>query len=192
MFEEEIMAGKWVHLTEYEPEENAAAEAAWTRDVRYRLLMEFDHPREYTPAEIKKHYETGLEESNTSRRQFYFALRANMDNRLTGVFTIPGIEWSNRVAQIRLAFGDPLDLQNWGDDAFRLVLGYMFGELNLHQVVIHIPQFYPEMVEAAEAAGLKLTVRRREAAYYNGRYWDDLHFTILRPDWLALKKGGRA
>ncbi len=192
MFEEEIMAGKWLHLTEYDPEEDAAAEAVWTQDPRYRLLMEYDRLREYTPAEMKKQAETCLQDSNTSRRQFYFAMRANNDNRLAGVFTIPGIEWSNRVAQFCLAFGDPLDLQNWGDEAFRLVLGYMFGELNLHQVVIHIPQFYLEMVEAAEAAGLKQTVRRREALYYNGRYWDDLHFTNLRPDWLAMKKGGRA
>ncbi len=186
------MAGKWVHLTEYDPEEDAATEAAWTRDARYRLLMEYDRPREYTPAEVKKHYETFLQESDSSHRQFHFALRGNPDNRLAGVFSIPGVEWSNRVAQFRVAFGDPLDLQNWGDDAFRLALGYMFGELNLYQAAIHIPQFCPQMVEAAEEAGLKLTVRRREAAYYNGRYWAVFHFTMLQPDWLALKKGGRA
>ncbi|GAP21729.1 GNAT family N-acetyltransferase [Leptolinea tardivitalis] len=190
MFEEDIMAGKWLHLTEIDPEEDAAVEATWTCNSRYRLLMEYDLPRGYIAGEMKKYYETCLEKSDSRRREFYFAMRANTDNRFAGVFTIPSVEWTNRAAQFCIGFGEQADLQNWGDEAFRIALRYMFTELNLYLVTIHIPQFFPEMVEMAENAGLQLSARRREAVYYNGRRWAALHFSMLLPEWQALQNGG--
>ncbi len=189
MFEEEIMAGKWIHLTEIDPDEDAAIEAAWTQDARYRLLMEYDKPRGYTPAEMKKHYETHLQDSDAHRKEFYFGIKANSDNRLAGVFTIPGVEWSNRVLHFHVGFGDALDLQNWGPEAFKLALGYIFGELNMHLATIHVPQFCEGMVEVVEEAGMTLTARRREVIFYNGRYWASLNFSLLRPAWMEMKVG---
>ncbi len=60
MFEQELMAGKYVHLTEIDPDVDAALEAAWTQNPRYRLLMQYDKPRGWTAEELKKHYETHL------------------------------------------------------------------------------------------------------------------------------------
>ena len=74
MFEEELLAGKWVHLTEIDPEEDAAVEAAWTQNPGYRLLMEYDKPRGWTAAEIKKHYETHLKDSDEHRNEFHFGI----------------------------------------------------------------------------------------------------------------------
>lgn len=189
MFEQELMAGKYVHLTEIDPEVDAAVEAAWTQNPCYRLLMEFDKPRGWTAAELKKHYETRLKDSDEHRREFYFGIKANTDNRLAGVFAIPRVEWSNRVLHFHVGFGEVADLQNWGTEAFKLALGYMFDELNVHLAVIRVPQFCHEMVEAAEDAGMQLSARRREVFYYNGRYWAELDFSMLRPDWAQRKAG---
>ncbi len=190
MFEQELMAGKYVHLTEIDPDVDAALEAAWTQNPRYRLLMQYDKPRGWTAEELKKHYETHLKDSDEHRREFYFGIKANVDNRLVGVFTIPHVEWSNRTLQFRIGFGDTADLLNWGTEAFNLALGYMFDELNMHLVTIHVPQFFQEMVEAAEEAGMQLTARRREVVYHNGRYWAELNFSMLHPAWMAMKAGG--
>jgi RimJ/RimL family protein N-acetyltransferase len=189
MFEQELLAGKYVHLTEIDPEEDAAIEAAWTQNPCYRLLMEYDKPRGWTAGEIKKHYESHLKDSDEHRNEFHFGIKANADNRLAGIFSIPGVAWSNRTLLFRIGFGDVSDLQNWGAEAFKLALGYMFDELNMHLVTIHVPQFCQEMVEVVEDAGLTLTARRREVVFYNGRHWAALTFSMLHPDWLARKDG---
>jgi RimJ/RimL family protein N-acetyltransferase len=187
MFEQELFAGKWIHLTAIDPEEDAAAEAVWTAAPNYRLLMEYKKDRGWTPAEIKKYYETHLKDSDEHRNEFHFGIRANTDNRFVGVFNIPWVGWTNRTLQFRLGFGASTDLQNWGVEALRLALGYMFDELNMHLVTIHVPQFCTETVEAVEDAGLALTGRRREVVYHNGRHWASLWFSMLRPDWMKMK-----
>lgn len=187
MFEQEIMAGKWVHLTAIDPEEDAGIEAAWTSNLQYRLLMEYEKERGWTPAEIKKYYETHLKDSDEHRNEFYFGIRANTDNRLVGVFSIPWLAWTNRTLQFRVGFGTSADLQNWGVEALHLALGYMFDELNMHLVTIRVPQFCINTVEAVEDASMQLTARRREVVFYNGRRWASLWFSMLRPDWLKMK-----
>lgn len=189
MFEQDLMEGKQIHLAAIEPDEDAALEAAWTADARYRLLMEYEKNRGWTPAEMKKHYETHLKDSDEHRNEFHFGIRANSDNRFAGVFNIPWVGWSNRAMQFRLGFGAKADLQNWGVEAFHLALGYMFDELNMHLVTIHVPQFCTDMVEAAEDAGLQLTARRREVVFHAGRRWASLWFSMLQPDWLARREG---
>jgi len=189
MFEQELLSGKRVHLAEYDPDVDAAVESAWTNDPCYRLLMEYEKNRGWTPGELKKHYETHLKDSDEHRGEFYMGIKANTDNRLAGVFAIPWVAWTNRTLQFRIAFGDPADLENWGTETFRLALRYMFDELNMHLVTVHVPQFCPLTVEAAEEAGMVLTARQREIVYYNGRYWASLNFSMLQPAWQALKAG---
>jgi RimJ/RimL family protein N-acetyltransferase len=189
MFEQELLSGKRVHLAEYDPDVDAAVEAAWTNDPCYRLLMEYEKHRGWTPGELKKHYETHLKDSDEHRGEFYMGIKANTDNRLAGVFAIPWVAWTNRTLQFRIGFGDSADLQNWGPEAFKLALGYMFDELNMHLVTIRVPQFCPLMVEAVEEAGMVLTARRREVIYHNGRYHASFNFSMLQPAWQALKAG---
>ncbi len=189
MFEQDLLSGKQVHLAEIDPDVDAVVEAAWTNDPCYRLLMEYDKPRGYTASELKKYYETHLKDSDEHRREFYFGIKANTDNRLAGVLAIPQVEWSNRVLHFHIGFGDVCDLQNWGAEAFNLALGYMFNELNTYLAVIRVPQFCHAMVEAAEDAGMQLSARRREVYYYNGRYWAELDFSLLRPDWFEHREG---
>ncbi|NMB54028.1 MAG: GNAT family N-acetyltransferase [Leptolinea sp.] len=189
MFEHELMAGKNVHLTEIDPETDAMVEAAWTQDPVYRLLMEYDKPRGWTADELKKYYEAHLKDSDEHRNEFHFGVRANTDNRLVGIFTIPGVEWSNRSMKFHIGFGHVNDLQNWGTEAFRLGLNYIFGELNIYLAAMHVPQFCREMVEVVEEEGMQLTARRREAVFYNGRYWAELVFCIQHPIWMARRTG---
>jgi RimJ/RimL family protein N-acetyltransferase len=187
MFEQEILAGKWVHLTAIDPEEDAGKEAAWTANPHYRLLMEYGKNRGWTPTELKKYYETHLKDSDEHRNEFHFGIRANADKRFVGVFSIPWVGWSHSMLQFRLGFGSIPDLQNWGVEALQLALGYMFGEMNMHLVTMHVPQFCTDTVEAAENAGMRLTGRRREVVFYNGRHWASLWFSLLRPDWMKTK-----
>jgi RimJ/RimL family protein N-acetyltransferase len=189
MFEKELMAGKWVHLAAIDADEDAGPEAVWTANPHYRLLMEYEKDRGWTPGELKKYYETHLKDSDDHRNEFHFGIRANTDKRFVGVFNIPWVGWANRTLQFRLGFGAAADLQNWGVEALHLAMGYMFGEMNMHLVTIHVPQFCTATVEAVENAGLSLTGRRREVVFYNGRRWASLWFSMLRPDWLKIKEG---
>jgi hypothetical protein len=109
MFEQDLLSGKQVHLAEIDPDVDAVVEAAWTNDPCYRLLMEYDKPRGYTASELKKYYETHLKDSDEHRREFYFGIKANTDNRLAGVLAIPQVEWSNRVLHFHIGFGDVCD-----------------------------------------------------------------------------------
>ncbi len=96
------------------------------------------------------------------------------------------IDWRNRGAECGIAIGDKSQWgKGYGTDAMRTLVGFGFGELNLHRIMLRVYDDNPRAVRAYEKVGFKTEGRLRESNFHDGRYRDALVMAILRPEWEA-------
>ena len=64
-----------------------------------------------------------------------------------------------------------------------MVLRYAFEELNLYRITVETFEYNTGAQAFLEKHGFQCEVRRREAIYRDGRYWDALTYGILAEEW---------
>ena len=165
------------------PEEDSKVEAAWTYDLDYTQdLMEMP-ARPLGPVEIKKIHEENQKHADERGNQYYFAIRLKENDALAGFIRFPFINWMHSSAWMRLAISDPSILKRFGREALELALYYGFRELNLYRIETVLAEYQSDLIELMESAGFLMEVRRRQAMYRNGSYYDALHFGLLQTEW---------
>ncbi len=93
------------------------------------------------------------------------------------------IDWKNRSAEFGILIGEKeYWSQGYGADATATLVGYAFGELNLHRVHLRVDADNPRAIRCYEKAGFRLEGTMRDAVFTEGRYKDQLLMSILRPE----------
>jgi RimJ/RimL family protein N-acetyltransferase len=102
---------------------------------------------------------------------------------LIGIVRIPYVEWNNQYANLYINIAEKKDESEYFQETVRLVLNFLFNELNIHSlVVLSITSDHIETINAYLKVGFSIDVRLREAQYRKGKYLDELCLGILRPD----------
>jgi RimJ/RimL family protein N-acetyltransferase len=137
---------------------------------------------------VKKQYEALEKELEESHGGLYhFTIRMRSDDRLIGFARLFWIEWSNGSGSVQLGIGDAADRrQGYGSETLRLLLRFVFSELNLYRLSATVPEYNAGAQRLFEKFGFQVEVRRRQALNRDGRHWDMLHYGILRDEWLNL------
>lgn len=183
MMHKQLFESANLRLTSINPEEDGKIETAWTYDLDYAMdLMEMP-ARPLGPVEIKKIHEENQKHAEERGNQYYFAIRLKEGNQLAGFIRFPFVHWMHASAWLRLAIADPSILQRFGREALDLALQYGFRELNLYRIETVLAEYQKDLVALLENAGFLMEVRRRQALYRNGRYYDALHFGMLHTEW---------
>ncbi len=172
-------------LTAYDLDQDAAVESAWTQDLLYVRWLLDEPARPMSAFELKKLYEKQAKEADENGRQFQFAVRAKQDGSLVGFIRIPWVAWNNNLCRLRLYLPDDAAVQTCGDEILQLALNFIFRELNLELVTVDLSEANQALRTLLERFGFSLEVRRREAHYQHGRYWDELVFSLQRSAWMA-------
>jgi RimJ/RimL family protein N-acetyltransferase len=73
----------------------------------------------------------------------------------------------------------------YGTDAMRVMLAYVFRELNLLRVVWIDFEYNPRAIQPYEKAGFVHEGRVRGFLHRDSRRWDLIYMGILRQEWLA-------
>jgi len=96
------------------------------------------------------------------------------------------IDKRNRLAECGLFIG-PRKYWNkgYGRDALLTLLRYGFDTMNLNRVQLRVMEFNARAIHLYEKIGFVREGSEREAHFYQGRYWDMLHYSILRREWEA-------
>ena len=75
------------------------------------------------------------------------------------------------------------------------MVDHAFGSLGLHRVALSVFAFNERAIRAYERVGLRPSrAGRREAIWRDGRWWDEIHMSVLEPEWRARRwqaAGGR-
>lgn len=183
----QLFEGKNIRFAAFNPDKDAEVFAKWTNDPEYLRLTQYDPVRPLSPFHIKKKYEEI--EKEMGREQFYFVIRTQGDDRAIGFAHIFWIQWNHGNARFSLGIASPDDRgKGYGTEALQMLLRYAFQELNLYRLTHDVFEYNPEGKKFLEHNGFQCEVRRREAIYRAGRYWDDLAYGILAQEWAASQK----
>lgn len=153
----------------------------WFRDYEVqRLLGPLPVPMT-DEAEADWYERTSAASSGSSHT---FSIRTLADDVLIGNCSLFSIDHKNRNAELGIVIGEQ-DYwgRGYGSDAMRVLLGFGFGELNLHRVELRVYDFNPRGVRAYEKVGFVHEGRKRDAIWREGAYHDVLLMSILEEEW---------
>jgi RimJ/RimL family protein N-acetyltransferase len=61
-------------------------------------------------------------------------------------------------------------------------------ELSLHRLWTELSEHNPQKMLLFEKAGFLREVQRKEALFFDGKYFDQLDYSILKPEWKKLQE----
>jgi len=82
--------------------------------------------------------------------------------------------------------------RGYGGEATALMVDHAFSSLNLHRVALSVFSFNERAVRAYLRVGFVDEGRAREAIWRDGRWWDEIHMSVLEPEWRARRWQERA
>lgn len=165
-------------------EKDPEIESRWTHDSDFMRMVDTDPARPMSAAMVKKQYEKIEKEIDEGKNKYYFTIRARDDDRLVGKAVVQRIEWSNGAGEIRLGIGSADNRRKgYGSQALRMLLRFVFAELNLFRVGAHVPEYNEAAIALLKKFGFVEEVRRRQALQRDGRRWDLISFGLLKDEW---------
>jgi diamine N-acetyltransferase len=190
MFKSSLFEGERIHLSPLLPELDAPIIASWTSNLELARFFRDNPPRPLAVFEMKKQIEEWQKKSEEKRCSYYFAIRRKgSDNRLIGIVRIPYVEWNNQYATMYINIADKKDEAQFFKEASRMVLNFLFNELNIHSAaVLSIASDQEETINAYVKEGFSIDVRLKESQFRNGKYLDEFCLGLLRPDWVKLEQ----
>jgi ribosomal-protein-alanine N-acetyltransferase len=123
------------------------------------------------------------------RRMFQFAMTPRDDDRLIGncgIRRVPDNEWE---ANIGYELAPAYWRRGFASEAARALVDFGFRELGLHRITAGCIADNVGSVRVLEGAGLRLEGRLRDHHYFRGRWWDELLYAVLEPEWAAARGG---
>ena len=181
----DVLTGKFVRLSAFDPEEMSKAWSRWYLNSEYfRLLFSSARPLYSPKAELKWMEE---EVAELSPSGYFFGIRTLAEDKLIGELGLEVVNWSGRDAFVGLGIGE---IEYWskgyGTDVMKVLLRFAFTEVNLKRVSLGVFEYNPRAVRSYEKAGFRHEGRLRSLLSREGRRWDNLYMGILREEWLEL------
>lgn len=183
----EILKGKFVQLSAFDPEEMSKAWSRWNRNSEYfRLLNSSGRPIASAKARLKWMEE---EVGEISPANYFFAIRTLEGDRLIGELALDVVDWSGRDAFVGLGIGETEYWgKGYGTDSMNVLLRYAFTEVNLRRVTLSVFEYNPRAIRSYEKTGFRHEGRLRKVLNKDGKRWDMLYMGILREEWLELNQ----
>ena len=181
-----ICKNQHIHLACIDPENDAGIEATWMTDQAYAEDRIPPPARPLSEHEILTRMRNEIKAAQDSGSEMLFAYRANLDDHLVGFLRIHNKLWNQRAGQMKILFGGGEKLERLGGEFITLACTFAFHEMNLHRLTVFYPEYRQTEMDLFHRKGFNDEVRRREAHYYHGKYWDVVHLGILKSEW---KKG---
>lgn len=100
--------------------------------------------------------------------------------RLVGEVVIADIDLQNRSAHLRIAIAQEQDFgKGYGTEAMLLALYHGFGMLPLHRIELEVLPYNTRAIHVYEKLGFVQEGIRRDACYFNHRYYDVVTMSLL-------------
>lgn len=158
----------------------------WFNDPEVRQYLAM-----YMPMSMAEE-ERWFEEQLADQSSRIFAIETHEGVHI-GNIGLHSIDWKNRKAVLGIVIGEwEYWGQGYGSDAIRTLLGFAFGEMNLHRVYLTVYGCNERAIRCYARSGFRHEGRLREARFSDGRYHDELMMGILREEFEASQsEGGR-
>jgi RimJ/RimL family protein N-acetyltransferase len=116
------------------------------------------------------------------------AIHVRSTDRLIGTCAFSQLDPDNGSALFHITIGEHDAWgHGYGTEATRLMLDHAFRTLGLHRISLAVFEFNERAIRSYEKVGFIHEGRSREAIRRDGRWWDELHMSVLQGDWLARR-----
>jgi RimJ/RimL family protein N-acetyltransferase len=183
----QLFEGEKVRFAAFDADKDPEEFSKWTHDPEYMRMLEAEPARPLSPFHIKKKFEEM--EKDAHNDFYYFVIRSKDDDRTLGFAHIRWIEWNHGNGHFNMGIGPAQERRKgFGGEALQMMMRYAFEELNLYRLTIQTMEYNTVAQSFLEKHGWTCEVRRREAIYRDGRYWDALTYGILAEEWGKANK----
>jgi RimJ/RimL family protein N-acetyltransferase len=180
----EAITGRLVVLRRHRGE-NLRAFMRWYSDPEVARLTRYAQTP-LTPDEIQRFFYARILGSDF----LAMAIHVRETDRLIGTCAFSQLDGDNGSTLFHITIGEQDAWgHGYGTEATELMLAHAFTRLSLHRVGLTVFEFNTRAIYAYEKCGFKVEGRAREAIYREGRYWDELHMSILAGEWEARHRG---
>jgi RimJ/RimL family protein N-acetyltransferase len=115
------------------------------------------------------------------------------EGRLLGEVVLADIDLRNRAAHLRMAIAQQEDFgKGYGTEALLLALYHGFGMLPLHRIELEVLPYNTRAIHVYEKVGFVKEGIRRDACYFNHRYYDVLTMSMLEDTFRQQHLSGMA
>lgn len=112
-----------------------------------------------------------------------FLIFTNKGEKLVGEVVIQDIDSDNRSAGIRIAVDKEEDFgKGYGTEALIIAMNYAFGMRNLHRLDLEVLNINKRAYHVYENVGFKKEGIKRDACYFNHKYYDLIFMSILEEE----------
>ncbi len=179
----DVLTGKFVRLSAFDPEEMGQAFVRWNLNSEYfRLLNSSALPMQSAKSHAKRLEEDVAEMSLAS---YYFSIRTLGEGKLIGELGLEVVDWVGREAFVGLGIGETEYWnKGYGTDIMNVLLRYAFTELNLKRVTLTVFEYNPRAIRSYEKAGFRYEGCLRNLLNREGRRWNEVYMGILREEWM--------
>jgi RimJ/RimL family protein N-acetyltransferase len=179
----EALAGSRVVLRRHRPD-NLKAFLRWYVDPEVARLTRYQQ----TPLshdEIQRFFFSRVMGSEF----LAMAIHVRENERLIGTCAFSQLDGDNGSALFHITIGERDAWgQGYGAEATELMLEHAFARLALHRVALTVFEFNGRAVGAYRKCGFTEEGRARQAIFRDGRYWDELHMSILLEEWEEFQR----
>ena len=113
--------------------------------------------------------------------------------RLIGTCAFSQLDGDNGSTMFHITIGEHDAWgHGYGGEATRLMVDHAFGTLGLHRVALSVFAFNERAIRAYLRVGFEVEGRSREAIWRDGTWWDELHMSVLEPEWRSARWQARA
>jgi len=113
-----------------------------------------------------------------------FAIVKNDTDEMIGSISLMEVKVSCGSATVGILIGEAENRgKGYGTEAMKLIVGYGFDVLNLHNIMLCVYDFNEGAYKSYLRVGFKEFGRRRGAYYLNNKRHDAIYMDITRDDW---------
>ena len=165
-------------------EDDWPAVLAYQSDPRY---LRFYGWESRSPDEVRAFVAMFLRmQAETPRTKFQLAIETKADGRLIGNCGVRKSSPDARVADMGYELAPDQWGQGYATEAAIAIRDFGFATLGIHRLWATCVPENTASARVLEKLGLRLEGRLRENDYYKGRWWDELIYAILEPEWRTL------
>jgi RimJ/RimL family protein N-acetyltransferase len=178
----DVLTGKFVRLSAFDPEEMSKAWTSWVRNSEYlRLLNSSARPMQSAKAASKW---MEKEVGEMSPASYFFSIRTLAEDKLIGELGLDVVNWTGRDAFVGLGIGETEQWsKGYGTDIMNVLLRFAFTEVNLRRVTLTVFEYNPRAIRSYEKAGFRHEGRMRGLLHREGHRWDELFMGITSEEW---------
>jgi RimJ/RimL family protein N-acetyltransferase len=180
----EAIPGRLVVLRRHKAE-NLNAFARWYSDPEVARLTRYQQ----TPLsrdEIQRFFYARI----MGAEFLAMAIHVRETDRLIGTCAFSQLDGDNGSTLFHITIGEHDAWgHGYGTEATALMVEHAFTRLALHRVALTVFEFNERAIRAYEKCGFVAEGRSRDAIFRDGRFWDEIHMSVLSDEWEARRSG---